>query len=99
MLSVPNCLIFDMNITKFNPEAIFECRNCRTCSICDKVIALNHKFIECNSCMKLVHIKCNKFDAKQYERYVEDENPTFCLSCNREKLPFLEHNDKQYGLR
>ena len=48
--------------------------------------------------MKLVHIKCNKFDAKQYERYLEDENPTFCLSCNRENLPFLDLNDKQYGL-
>ena len=29
-----------------NPGEIFECRNCRTCGTCDKVIALNHNFIE-----------------------------------------------------
>ena len=80
-----------------NPEDIFVCRNCRTCGICDKIIALNHKFIECSSCMSYVHIKCNKFDAKQYDRHLEDENPTFCFRCNRENLPFLDLNDKQHG--
>ena len=44
---------------EINLEDIFECRKCRTCGICDKVIALNHKFIECNSCMNYVHIKGN----------------------------------------
>ena len=48
--------------------------------------------------MSYVHIKCNKFAVKQYERYLEDENPTFCLNCNRENLPFLDLNNKQYDL-
>ena len=81
-----------------NYEDTFECRNCRTCGICDKIIASNHKFVDCNTCRKYVHIKCNKFDEKQYDRYKKDKNPTFCLKCNEENLPFLNLSDKQHSL-
>ena len=54
--------------------------------------------MECDNCRKYVHIKCNKFDDKQFKRYEKDENPTFCLSCNQESLPFLKLTDKQHKL-
>ena len=81
-----------------NPEDIFECRKCRSCGICDKVIASNQKFIDCKLCKNYVHKKCNKFDDKQYNRYLKDKNPTFCFKCNQENLPFLNINDKQHEL-
>ena len=47
---------------EINYEDIFRCRKCRTCGICNKLIASNQKFIYCDNCTGLVHIKCNKFD-------------------------------------
>ena len=72
-----------------NPEVVFECRICRTCGICNKFIASNHKFIDCSACENYVHIKCNRFDSRQYDRYLKDNSPTFCFKCNQENFPFL----------
>ena len=85
---------------EINYEDIFRCRKCRTCGICDKLIASNQKFIYCDNCTGLVHIKCNKFDDKQHEKYLkqQDKYPTFCLNCNQENLPFLKLTDKQHSL-
>ena len=83
---------------EINHEAIFICRKCRTCGICDRIIASNQNYIYCDNCTSLIHVKCNMFDNKQYDKYVKDENPTFCLQCNQENIPFLKLNDKQHGL-
>ena len=65
-----------------NPDETFICKNCNKCNICDKTVAKNHKAIECNTCLKWVHIKCNKLDAKDYTAYLNDENlDFFCINC------------------
>ena len=43
-----------------NPEEIFECKNCTKCKVCIRTVAANHHAIECNICLRWVHIKCNK---------------------------------------
>ena len=78
-----------------NREEIFICRQCRTCGICNRRIATNQNFIHCDLCSNLAHVKCNKFDDKQYKKYLKDENATFCLKCIQENLPFLKLNDEQ----
>ena len=56
-----------------NPEDIFECKNCNKCKVCFKMVAANHHAIECNICLKWVHIRYNKLDKKDYNNYQEDE--------------------------
>ena len=84
---------------QINPEDIFECRKCRTCSVCHKVIASNQKFIDCSACRNYVHIKCNLFDSKQYDQHKEKTNPViFCVKCNKENLPFFDLKHKEFDL-
>ena len=81
-----------------NPET-FICKNCNKCNICDKTVAKNHKAIECNTCLKWVHMKCNKLDAEDYTADLNDENfDFFCINCLSENLPMLKLDDNQFEL-
>ena len=82
-----------------NPEEIFECKNCNKCNICNKTVATNHYAIECNLCLKWVHIKCNKLDKKDYTSYQNNEEDQFyCIKCLSQTLPLLELDNKQFDL-
>ena len=39
-----------------NPDAIFECKNCSKSCVRDKIVAKNHHAIECNICLRWIHI-------------------------------------------
>ena len=36
------------------------------CGICKKTVGKNHNAIECSTCLNWIHIKCNKFEKKDY---------------------------------
>ena len=82
-----------------NHDEIFECKNCNKCSVCEKIVAKNHHAIECDLCLKWIHIKCNKFDIKEYKNYQTDKTMKFyCMKCLRETLPALNLNDIEFNL-
>lgn len=41
-----------------NPGPENDMRNRKTCSICSRTIAKNHRHVECSSCKTTCHIKC-----------------------------------------
>ena len=82
-----------------NPEATFECKNCNMCGVCNKIVAKNHHAIECNTCLKWIHIKCNKFSDKEYKSFQENSDMHFfCINCMADSLPLLTLNDNQFEL-
>ena len=82
-----------------NPDDIFECKNCNQCNVCHKVVAKNHKAIECNICLKWVHIGCNKLNQKDYHTYQRDEDrPFYCIKCLSDSLPLQTLNNNQFDL-
>ena len=82
-----------------NPEEKFECKNCNKCKVCCKVVATNHKAIECTICHSWVHIGCNKLDKKDYAKYQTDEDMQFyCIHCLSDTLPLLNLDNKQFDL-
>ena len=67
--------------------------------MCLKAVAKNHKAIECNLCNKWVHIKCNKFNKKDYITYQEDEErPFYCIKCLADSLPLQNLSNNQFDL-
>ena len=67
--------------------------------MCNKVVAINHHAIECNICLKWVHIKCNKLDKKDYTAYQLDEDMPFCcIKCLAETLPLQDLDNNQFEL-
>ena len=66
------------------------------CGICTKNIAKNQKLLRCNLCNYKVHIKCNKTDAKQYEKVKGSEWYVYCLSCKEEIIPFQKLTSQQF---
>ena len=82
-----------------NPEEVFECKNCNKCNVCNKTVAVNHQAIECDICLKWVHIKCNKLDKKDYHAYrINSDNHFYCIKCLTETLPLLKLNNNQFDL-
>ena len=84
---------------QINPEQYFECKTCRTCGVCEKAIAVNHKKIECNLCLKYVHIKCNKFDESAFKHYQSRGNSNlYCITCLNEIFPFPSLSNMEFDL-
>ena len=84
---------------QINPEEYFECKVCRTCGVCEKVIAVNHKKVKCKLCLKYIHIKCNKFDhiAFKYHQNSGDAD-LYCITCLSEHVPFSSLNNSEFNL-
>lgn len=55
--------------------------NKKTCTSCQKTIAINHRYIQCNTCSNNVHIKCNNTDAKSYQKIKAGMIPEICYLC------------------
>lgn len=69
------------------------------CRVCHKAVGVRHHAIECDICHKWVHIKCNKFDKKEYKFYQNDpEAPFYCIKCTAENVPFSCLNDNQFKI-
>ena len=75
-----------------------ECKNCSKCNICSGTVAINHHGIKCVICSKLVHLKCNKLDKKDYVSYQTQEIDFFCINCTADTLPFLKLDNNQFEL-
>ena len=63
------------------------------CVKCSKPVKTNQKGIECNICMKWIHLKCTKLSIAQYD-YLEGNNdtPFLCYICNPEWVCFIPDN-------
>ena len=82
-----------------NEEEIFECKNCCKCQVCNKIVASNHRAIECNICQRWVYIKCKKLDQKDYNTYqANGDKKFFCINCLTETLPLQSVNNTQLHL-
>ena len=69
------------------------------CSVCNKAVQNRQKSIECDTCNKWVHIKCNKLDDKDYKYHQDNPNATFlCLKCSEENLPFSKLNNNPFNI-
>ena len=53
------------------------------CSICNKNVTANMKAIQCDSCDKWCHIKCQGISSQEYEImvYSSDNAEWLCLYC------------------
>lgn len=56
----------------------------KSCEICTKTIAKNHRHITCQSCHVHVHIKCNNTDTKTYNELIQNKLPQYCYKCHPE---------------
>ena len=80
----------------------YECRNCRKCNVCAKVIPISQDPLECSLCDKRVHTSCNKFDKNDYNYYQNNNSPEFfCLECLKTALPLqsLDNNHFQLAIK
>ena len=78
------------------------------CGICQKSVAKTHKAIECDTCKKWIHIKCNYVSEQFYnslidenlnENITEDEKTKWvCINCINSNLPFSKLDQKSFFL-
>ena len=69
------------------------------CKRCLKSVNNNHNAILCDICESWVHIKCNKYDRKDYNDYKNDPSKTFhCLNCIEDIIPFSKLNDNEFDI-
>ena len=69
------------------------------CNICTKSVNNNHKAILCDLCDKWVHIKCNKFDKKDYTEFQNNTDKTFyCIKCLEDIIPFTNLLDNEFDI-
>ena len=71
-----------------------------SCGICSKLFANshNHQSIKSDKCNLWTHIKCNKTKCKN-QIYIYLQTGTFywyCMSCNKEFLPFSDTSDEKF---
>ena len=83
---------------QINPEMKFQCRSCKSCGICKKTIAINHRKLKCDVCCSYIHMKCNKFEEKDYNYYKSNNDPFFCVQCLKDNLPLTSIKDKEFEL-
>ena len=69
------------------------------CGVCGKAVGDNHRSIECELCGSWIHIKCNKFDKKDYNLYQDNTDKCFfCIKCSAENIAFSLLNDNQFEI-
>ena len=74
------------------------------CSVCTKTIAVTHKHINCHTCSKLFHIKCNNTNTKTYLDIQNGIQPEICKECTNiapdthqsTHMPFSHISDTQF---
>ena len=83
----------------WNCDDPFQCKKCNSCNVCNKLVGKNQNAIECEVCSRWVHIKCNKFDKKEYMLHKNDPTRNFfCVECLSDALPFNKVNDNEFKL-
>ena len=68
----------------------------KSCKICKRTIAKNHRFINCQKCNAKVHIKCNQTDDMAYNKITQDKIPQLCFNCNSCDIPFHNLPDSDF---
>ena len=94
----PNCHVDDLfHIQNYlteclnNNKQVVQANHPFPCGICQKNVNRNQKAIECTSCFKWVHIRCNGTTAEEYNNLIDHnlfisedkimDNPWHCNKC------------------
>ena len=57
------------NKNKSTQEICIQCQQKnKKCGICVKIIAKNHRYVNCSKCFGKFHLKCNEIDDKTYNQ-------------------------------
>ena len=67
----------------------------RSCQICSRIIARNHRALHCNLCSSNYHMKCGQVTPKQY-KLIQSRDPKMwtCISClSQQPLPTCNFHD------
>ena len=67
------------------------------CSICTKTISDNDDSLYCDNYNLWVHIKRNNQNFIDYQYFNGNDDPWFCLKCNREFYSFGTLNNKKFN--
>ena len=59
----------------------------KTCAICTKTIAKNHRNIKCDLCSLHTHINCNHMDVESHNKIINLNLPQVCIRCNQNDTP------------
>ena len=52
------------------------------CSVCERLVAINHRALQCDQCDEWVHIKCDCIYPQEYTRFTHLRNLSWeCPSC------------------
>ena len=79
-------------------ENLFTCNTCSQSCVCKKTVAKNHHAILCSLCNSWVHIRCQKFDKKEYQRYQEENLVFHCIKCISDSIPFSLLSDTEFTI-
>ena len=61
------------------------------CSVCNKVIARNHRALSCDQCTLWCHIKCGQVKLREYKHLQQmDQFNWVCPACFLTALPFAD---------
>ena len=61
------------------------------CSVCNKVIARNHRALSCDQCTLWCHMKCGQVKLRKYKRLQQmDQFNWVCPACFLTALPFAD---------
>ena len=68
------------------------------CAACNKNISENCDSIECDTCSKWIHKKCNKLSNADFKRLQEegDSAPFSCIVCINDAIPFSSISNTEF---
>ncbi|XP_065654555.1 uncharacterized protein LOC136081185 [Hydra vulgaris] len=66
------------------------------CGVCYKTVTCNQKAIQCDSCNKWIHIRCNNVDKKFYNSLMTETGYWYCFNCLNNTLPYSSLTDKDF---
>ena len=74
----------------------FQLEEIISCSACKRKIPNNHKYLDCSICHSSIHIKCNKTDAKSYQKIKSENKKIICVNCKVDCIPFQSLTDLEF---
>ena len=75
-----------------NPGPITQ-KTSKSCSVCTRTVASNHRTLTCDTCFLKTHIKCGGVTPKEYKQFQSSNNYSWtCPPCLEQlkQLPFAE---------
>ena len=58
------------------------------CLKCNRAVAKNHKAVQCDICVKWVHIDCNNLNTYTYKKLQKGKSSWYVICCLQKELPY-----------